>query len=168
MSYPLSSTGHPLLLEHIVSFSARSLPSPAAANASCMKTFVPLTLRYSPLSNQLETRGHCSIFEIRGRQPPSLRLGGELVSLSRRPIPLADFGADSGSHVIPETPPSSDTETVPLIVKQDNSKTDVLEVGRWTVHSQSPQDPMHASFVPDLLAASSETLASLERQRAPR
>lgn len=91
-----------------------------------------------------------------------------MVSLSRHLIPLADFGADSGSHVIPETPPSSDAETVPLIVEQDNSKMDVLEVGTWTAHSHSPQNTMHASFVPDLLAGSDETLTSLERQRAPR
>ncbi|KAG9690336.1 hypothetical protein KCU95_g9687, partial [Aureobasidium melanogenum] len=54
--------------------------------------------------------------------------------------------AGSGSYVIPETPPSSDTETVPLIVEQDNSKTDVLEVGPWTAASHSPQNTMHASF----------------------
>ncbi|KAG9527123.1 hypothetical protein KCV07_g146, partial [Aureobasidium melanogenum] len=71
--------------------------------------------------------------------------------------------AGGGSHVIPETPPSSDTEAVSSIVEQEN----VLEGDRWVTPSRSLADAMHEKLLSGALAASNKALASIERDRNP-
>lgn len=64
-----------------------------------------------------------------------------------------------------ETPSCSDIEAALPTVEQDNYTRYPTEGGPRVGSSHSLDDTMHEKFVPDLLTASVNTLASLEKQR---
>ncbi|KAH0385876.1 hypothetical protein KCU92_g3106, partial [Aureobasidium melanogenum] len=126
-----------------------SYPLPGLSLLRCYKRIMHENLR--PANSALYTTFK-SIQDAKARL--DLRDPFETTSIS---------SAGGGSHVIPETPPSSDTAAVSSIVEQEN----VLEGDRWVAPSRSLADAMHKKLLSGALAASNKALASIERDCNP-